>query len=86
MKRFWNWLLALALRKSGREILLIPEGFGPVLTVAKALVEEAGKATDVSGEWRRHQVYAAMIKTLPDTPKRVIGLAIEVAINARASH
>lgn len=86
MKRFWNWLLEVALKKSGREILLIPEGFGPVLTVAKALVEEAGKATDVSGEWRRHQVYAAMIKIFPDMPKRVIGLAIEVVINARADN
>ena len=86
MQRFWNWLLKLALKKTGRNILLVPEGFGPVLEVAKKLTEEISKVPDVSGEWKRHQIYATMIKALPDTPKRVIGLAIEVAINASAGH
>lgn len=82
MKRFWNWLLKVALRRSGRDILLVPENFGPVLAVAKKLTEEISTVPDVSGEWKLHQVYAAMIKVLPNVKKRVISLAIQVALNA----
>lgn len=31
------------------------------------------------GEAKRHQVYAQLIKEFPDTPKRVLALAIELA-------
>lgn len=33
-----------------------------------------------SGEWKRHQVYAALLKQFPATPKRVIARAIEDAL------
>lgn len=41
-------------------------------------VEELKK--DMSGEYKRHQVYAKLIKRFPDEPRRDIGLAIELAV------
>ena len=41
-------------------------------------VEELKK--DMSGEYKRHQVYARLIKRFPDVPRRDIGLAIELAV------
>ena len=35
---------------------------------------------DTSGEYKRHQVYAKMLKTFPAVRRRDIGLAIELAI------
>ncbi len=36
--------------------------------------------SDVSGEYKRHQIYAKMIKAYPLVPKNVIGLEIELAV------
>ena len=36
-----------------------------------------------SGEYRRHQVYAELIKEFPKTPHRDLSLAIEMAVRAR---
>lgn len=35
-----------------------------------------------SGEWRRHQVYAAMLKDFPAVSKREIAMAIELALRS----
>lgn len=47
-----------------------------VLAVARLLVQ-AQQSRDASGENKRHQVYAALIKTFPDARKRDLGFAIE---------
>lgn len=33
-----------------------------------------------SGEYKRHQIYSKLIKQFPDTPKYLLGLAIEVCV------
>ena len=39
-----------------------------------------GASLDGGGEYRRHQVYARLIKEFPDTPKRLIAFSIEKAL------
>lgn len=41
--------------------------------------EDARCAPGTSGEYKRHQVYAALQKRFPDVPKRELALAIELA-------
>lgn len=33
-----------------------------------------------SGEWKRHQVYSALLKEFPTTSKRTLAMAIELAL------
>lgn len=50
-------------------------------TFAAALVRRIEQSeTTASGENKRHQVYAAMIKERPDVPRYKIGLAVEWAV------
>ena len=44
------------------------------------LVREQDTVPDRSGESKRHQVYARLIKEFPDVPKRVLARAIEDAV------
>jgi hypothetical protein len=37
-------------------------------------------AAGTSGEYKRHQVYARLMKEFPELPKRSLGLAIELAL------
>ena len=46
---------------------------------AEALVRGIDRL-EMSGEYKRHQVYAKLIKEFPGVPKRTLGLAIEVAV------
>jgi hypothetical protein len=50
-----------------------------VLDRAAVLIGEAD-TTLSGGEAKRHQVYARLIKDFPATPKRELGLAIELAL------
>ena len=57
----------------------------PVLTVLDQRV--TGLVTQIStlaasGEYKRHQVYALLIKEFPHVPHRDLGLAIEQAVQA----
>lgn len=47
------------------------------------LCEKQELIPDVSGEWKRHQVYATLIKRFPDVSKRILALAIELYLNKR---
>ncbi len=44
---------------------------------ASVLVRQAEALQDVSGEWKRHQVYAQLMKEYPEVSKRDISLVIE---------
>jgi len=46
---------------------------------AKILVTSIDKA-EQSGEWKRHQVYARLIKEFPQISRKDLGLAIEIAV------
>ncbi len=60
---------------------LIPEGVGKLVDAAKslALPFEQDK-TGMSGEAKRHQVYARLIKDFPESTRKDIALAIELAM------
>jgi len=73
--------------------LLVREGFysnlpdiawppdGQVIVgMAASLCHAVDKTPDVSGEFKRHQVYARLIKLYPNAPRRVLSLAIELAL------
>lgn len=47
------------------------------------LCEKYEQTPDVSGEWKRHQVYATLIKIFPDISKRLLALAIELYLNKK---
>ena len=47
-----------------------------LLDRARLLTDKA-EQLDASGEYKRHSVYAALIKAFPDTRKRDLALAIE---------
>lgn len=57
----------------------IPEIDAAVIDSAKALAERWA-TTEASGEYKRHAVLADLMKTHPDAEKRVLCLAIELAM------
>ena len=58
---------------------ILPSIGGNVLTRATELIRTQAER-DVSGEAKRHTVYAQLIKDFPDVLRRELGLAIEVAL------
>jgi hypothetical protein len=52
----------------------------PLLDRALALTKEADAQADVTGEWKRHQVYASLIDEFPDRRRRDLAYAIELAL------
>lgn len=50
-----------------------------LLARAKALTDEVETA-EASGEYKRHQVYARLIKEFPSTPRRALSKAIEAVL------
>lgn len=56
-----------------------------LVEMAMPLIDAAAKLphNDVTPEYRRHVVYAQMLKNAPFTPKRDIAFAIECAIQRR---
>jgi hypothetical protein len=52
----------------------------PDLLVAVRQLTRSMDTSPASGEYKRHQVYAALQKLFPDTPKRTLAWAIEIAL------
>ena len=52
----------------------------PLLDRAVALTKEAADQAEVTGEWKRHQVYARLLDEFPETRKRDLAYAIELAL------
>jgi len=52
----------------------------PLLDRAGQLAKQATALTDTTGEWKRHQVYAALIDEFPDRKKRDLAYAIELTL------
>lgn len=70
MKNFWTrFKAAWHMQKS----------FDPVLLERVAELVAHADQVDGSGEYKRHQVYARLIKEYPATPRSTLALAIEVA-------
>ena len=51
-----------------------------VLLEATKKAIEGPWAAEHSGEYKRHQVYAKLIKQFPEAPKRHVALAIEITV------
>ena len=56
-----------------------PQDLPAYMDRAKILVTSIDKA-EQSGEWKRHQVYARLIKEFPQISRKDLGLAIEIAV------
>lgn len=54
-----------------------------VAEVARPLVVRLGRAEGVSPEYRRHEVYAALLKRFPEVPAMDVSVAIEYALRKR---
>ena len=68
-----------------RFVLWLAEKYGywpphRVIASAKVLCA-AQELVEGSGEYKRHQVYAKLIKEYPTISKRTLGLAIELALS-----
>ena len=58
---------------------ILPDIPDAVMESARTLTAQHA-SMDASGEWKRHQVYASLIKRHPDASTRLLALAIEVAL------
>jgi hypothetical protein len=61
---------------------LIPPEVFTILpsTIELVNIAETGSAKGTSGEYKRHVVYANLIKKFPDVNKKILSLAIEFAL------
>jgi hypothetical protein len=57
------------------------QGSDPVLAIARTLVRMQQTWPDRSGEAKRHQVYASLLKTFPDATPRRLSRVIEDALD-----
>ncbi len=79
MGKLLMWIGRFLFRLIGYRVIIIPKNFKLVLPAAKKLTT-AFEGKGPSGEWRRHQVYALLIKVFPKVNKRTLGFAIEVSL------
>ena len=63
-------------QKKEEQEKIIPE----YLLRAEHLVKDA-ESIQADGEYKRHQVYARLLKEFPKVPKKELGLAIEIGVN-----
>lgn len=78
-KDYFIYYLLLAAEKLGAQVISAPPA--ELLTSAKREVEKAEALyQQQDGEFKRHQVYAALLKKFPRELKREVGYAIEVAL------
>lgn len=83
MLRLFNWFF----RRVGYELVpvdstvmrLTPEAL-LVSAMARPLVEKLDKLEGVSPEYRRHDVYAALLKRFPQVPAMDVSIAVEHAL------
>ncbi len=71
-------LIRLLLWLLGDEYMPIPREVKALLPTARLEWQEHADY-DQSGEWKRHQVYSRLQKKYPESSKRDIALAIELA-------
>lgn len=73
--RFAGWIL----RHYGIPLFLLS---AEIISLRDSAVKLCDKIDiqDQSGEWKRHQVYAKLIKMYPRASRRDIALAIELAL------
>lgn len=76
MRNFLTTLLKLALK-------YVEVHRDDILKAAIDLVKDQETNSSASGESKRHQVYAALIKLFPDVPKTTLSMAIEQAMSYR---
>lgn len=80
LKDYLKYYLLLAAEKLGAQVVSAPPA--ELLSAARREVEKAESLyqDQQDGEFKRHQVYAALLKKFPRELKREVGFAIEVAL------
>lgn len=73
-------VLAACLVRGADAIHVPPSVEDPIRTAAKALVWSAENMA-ASGEYRRHWVYARLLKRFPEADKPALGLMIETVLS-----
>jgi len=73
--RILVWLLC----KLGANWLAVPPGVEALIPDARDLCKTL-ETFQESGEWRRHQAYARLLKKHPMVKKQDVSLAIELAV------
>ena len=85
MEQLRRWCVAVGLwlvRLGGQETLTVPRAVLELLPPARLACATIEVAVDpaTSGEYKRAQVYAMLIKRYPTARRRHIALAIELAL------
>jgi hypothetical protein len=80
-----RWCVVVGLwlaRLGGVESITVPRTMLPLIPAARLMCAAVEAAVDPStgGEYKRHQVYALMLKRYPEARKGHIALAIELAL------
>ena len=78
-KRLATWLRQLANWIDPYRVPAVTADDDPVAAAADQLCYDLADLPQ-SGEYKRHQVYAKLIKQFPAVPKRDLALAIELAV------
>jgi hypothetical protein len=69
----------------------VPTPYPDLPWPSEALIKRAQELTKqfelpgYSGEYKRHQVFAMLIKEYPEVSQRVLALAIEIGLNTSAN-
>ena len=74
------YLRVVATRKDEGATQINEDAPNVYVEAAKPLVEWADTVEEWSGEAKRHQVYARLIKQFPEANKRDLALAIELSL------
>lgn len=82
LRIFAKWLLCQV--GAGRDIYVVPDTVAALLpdTIRAVGVIELKASPDMSGEFKRHKVYGALVKKYPGARKSDLSLAIELALRA----
>lgn len=81
LNRFFGRFGYELVRKNSDIIRLSPEML-LVASAARPLVEKLDLVESVSPEYRRHDVYAALLKRFPHVPAMDVSVAVEYALRA----
>jgi len=82
MRRLLLAIAQLLARLAGQRLVTVPSVVFRITPTARILIRREDKTAphDSSGEFKRHNVYAKLIKLYPDVAYRHLALALERAI------
>lgn len=83
---WWAKRRGLKLVANNLSLVYVPNRVAQIAKEAQSLVAQWDVVEGWSGEAKRHQVYARLLKRYPEMPHYALGLALELAVrNERES-